>query len=266
MTGGMSGGHFVGFYLAIVGLCGIIYASTRPSVVRRLGSKRWPAVASGVLACVLLAVLGSGTREIYFQTALGPNDAVVSRIGQAHVDGALSEILRPEFVQYMVRLDEAPPVSGSEKIANALTVRVGTTVDLFEQGYSFDVPPKVGQTWLLVAYKDRENALLSVFRGDLAAQRMAVVVRIVNRVLPQATTIVALREAKTDDEKKAILRENPFVMPYAAEWLSVELEKIAKEASPEIAREIEQKRAYVQKYVDNPEARHLAAGIRVQAP
>lgn len=266
MTGGMTGGHFIGFYLAVLGLGALLYGSTRPSFAHRWGSKRLSIVLSGILVCFLVAIFGSGNRETYFQTALGPSDGVVSRIEQARVDEALREILRPAFVEYLVRLDDTAPRGEAERIAAALSVRVGSTVDLFAEGYHFDIPPKIGQTWLLISYKDRENALLAIFRGESGAQRLVFAERIVSRVLPQAVAIMALRSANTDAEKLAILQENPFALPYAAEWLVVELEKLAKNASPEVARELEQKKAYVQKYVDSPGARELPAAIRVQAP
>lgn len=266
LTGGMTGGHFVGFYLAILGICAIVYASMRPSIVHRLGSKRWPRVAGALLGCLLLAVFGSGHRETYFRLALGPRDAVVSRIEQHYVDEALTEILRPAFIQYLMRLEGAEQIVDEDRIARALSVRVGSTVDVFAAGYHFDIPPKVGQTWLLVSYNDRENALLAIFRGESSVQRFAFSERLVNKVLPQAAAIMALRGAKTDPEKMAILYENPFVLPYAAEWLVIEVEKLAKDASPEVARELAQKKAYIQKYVDNPDARGLAAGIRVNSP
>lgn len=266
MTGGMTGGHFIGFYLAILGLCVIVYASTRPSVVHRLGSKRWPRVALGILACFCLAVFGSGHRETYFQTALGPSDSVVSHLEQRYVDEALAEILRPAFVQYLERLEGAEVVIDAAQVSRSLSVRVGTTVDLFAEGYHFDIPPKVGQTWLLVSYKDRENALLGIVGSDTSARRFVFAERLVSKVLPQAVAIMALRAAKTDAEKLAILNENPFVLPYAAEWLLVEIEKLAKDASPEVARELTHKKAYIQKYADDPVARGLPAGIRVEAP
>jgi len=266
MTGGMTGGHFIGFYLAMLGLFVIVYGSTRPSFESRWGAKRWPLVALGIVVCVLVAIFGSGNRVTYFQTALGPSDGVVSRIEQARVDEAMAEILRPAFVEYLVRLEGTAPLGEADRIAAALSVRVGSTVDLFAEGYHFDIPPKVGQTWLLVSYKDRENALLAIFRGEAGARRLVFSERVVSLVLPQAVAIMALRAANTDAEKLAILQANPFVLPYAAEWLVVEFEKLAKNASPEVARELTQKKAYVQKYVDNPEARELPAGIRVDAP
>lgn len=266
MTGGMIGGHFVGFYLAILGLCAVVYVATRPFAVHRWGSKRWLGVACGVLLCCFLAVFGSGQRETYFQTALGPSDFVVSRSEQRYVDEALAEILRPAFVQYLSRLEGAEPAADPERIARALVVRVGSTVDLLAEGYHFDIPPKVGQTWLLISYKDRENALLAIFRGETSVQRFGFAERLVTKVLPQAVAIRALRAAKTDAEKLAILHENPFVMPYAAEWLVSEMDELNKDASPEVARELAQKKAYIQKYVDNPDARGLPPGIRANAP
>jgi hypothetical protein len=257
MTGGMSGGHFAGFFLAILGLAVLVVVSTRPVVIRRLGTRRWPSVAFAILLLVLLAVFGSGSREIYFRTVVGPREGVLSRVTQAHVDVALQEISRPAFVQYLVRLEGAPPLDESDRIAGALAVRVGTTVDLQAEGYRFDPPPKIGQTWFFVSYADRENALLAIFRGDAGIRRMALSERLVTRVLPQASAIVALRVASTDDEKLAILRENPFVMPYAAEWIASELGKLMTKASPALQVQLEQKRAYVQQYVNNPGARDL---------
>ena len=266
MTGGMTGGHYVGFFLALLGLAVLVVVSSRPGVARRLGTKRWPVVAALVVALALVAIFGSGSREIFFRTAVGPNEGVLPRITQAHVDVALEEISRPAFVQYMARLEAAPPLEQGERIAQALSVRVGTTVDLQAEGYQFDPPPKIGQTWFFVSYADRENALLAIFRGDAGTRRLALAERLVSRVLPQAAAIVALRQASSDGEKRAILRENPFVMPYAAEWIAAELGKLATNASPALRVELEQKRAYVQKYVDNPAARDLPPEVRVDAP
>jgi len=257
MTGGMTGGHFSGFFLAVLGLAVLVVVSSRPEVVKRLGTKRWPLVASAVAVLALVAIFGSGSREIYFRTAVGRNEGVITRITQAHVDVALEEISRPAFVQYMVRLEAAPPLDDSDRMAQALSVRVGTTVDLQAEGYQFDPPPKIGQTWLFVSYADRENALLAMFRGDAGTRRMALAERLVSRVLPQAAAIVALRQASSDEEKVAILRENPFVMPYAAEWIATELGKLGTNASPALQLELAQKQAYVQKYVENPAAREL---------
>ncbi len=268
MTGGLSGGQFVGFFLALLGLATLVVVTSRPAVIQRLGKKRWPACGVVIVVLALLAIGGSGSREIYFRTVEGPPDGVPSRITQAHVDIALQEISRPEFVQYMTRLEGTPPVDEdqSDRMARALSVRVGTTVDLLTEGYRFDPPPKVGQTWLFISYSDRENALLAMFRGDGAIRRMALAERIVSRVLPQAAAIVALRMANTDDEKRSILRENPFVVPYAAEWIAAELGKIAREASPALGAEFAQKKAYVQQYVNNPAARDLPIRTRVDAP
>ena len=266
MTGGMSGGHFVGFVVALLGLAALVVVSTRPDVIRRLGSNRWPAVIFGVVLLAMLALFGSGSREIFFRTTLGPPNGVVSRITQAHVDTALQEISRPEFVQYMARLEDARPVEGSERMARAFSVLVGTTVDLQAEGYYFDPPPKVGQTWLFVSYSDRESAVLAMFHGDAGIRRMELAERIVSRVLPQACAIAAVRMAKTDDEKLAILRENPFAMPYAAEWIAAELVKLAMNASPELQTEITQKRMYVQQYINNPAARDLPVSTHVDAP
>lgn len=266
MNGGMSGGHFVGFFLAIFGLAVIVVVFSRPAVIRRWGSKRWPIITAAIPALGLLALLGSGNREIFFHTVVGPNDEVLRRMTQAHVDHALQEILRPEFIQYLQRLEAAPPLTHHERIAQALSVRVGTTVDLLAEGYHFDPPPKIGQTWFFVSYTDRENALLAVCQGDDGVPRMQLAERIVHRVLPQAAAIIALREAQTDEEKIAILKENPFVLPYAAEWLSSELEKLAPSASSELGLAIAQKRAYIRQYVDNPAARDVRAKGRVEPP
>lgn len=262
----MSGGHFVGFFLALLGLAVLVVVSTRPVVIQRLGTKRWPSVAVAIVVLVLVALFGSGSREIFFRTVVGPRDGVITRVTQAHVDVALEEITRPTFVQYMVRLEAAPPVDESERLARALSVRVGTTVDLLAEGVRLDPPPKIGQPWFFVSYLDRENALWAIFRGDAGVQTMALAERLVTRVLPQAAAIVALRMAATEDEKMALLRENPFVMPYAAEWIASELEKLATKASPALRVELEQKRAYVQQYVNDPGARDLPPGPRVDAP
>lgn len=266
MTGGMSGGHFAGFLLALLGLAVLTVVSTRPAVIRKLGSNRRPVVAASSLVCVFVAIFGSGTREIFFRTVVGPNDQVLVRLTQAHVDTALQEVLRPEFVRYIERLDASPPLADASRMAAALSVRVGTTVDLLAEGHSVDPPPKLGQTFLFISYSDRENALLSIFRGDAGVRRMVLTERIVTRVLPQAAAIAALRAAETDREKLAILNENPFVVPYAAEWLVTELAKIAEGASPDVAVVLAQKQAYVQKYVENPEARDVHAQGRIGPP
>lgn len=268
MTGGMSGGHFVGFFLALLGLAALVVVSSRPSVIRRLGKKRWPTCGVAVVVFALLAIYGSGSRDIFFSTVEGPKENVLSRITQTHVDVALQEILRPEFVQYMARLEGVPPIddSDSDRLARALSVRVGTTVDLLAEGYRFEPPPKLGQTWFFISYSDRESALVAILLGDGGIRRMELAERIVSRVLPQAAAIVALRMANTDDEKIAILRENPFVMPYAAEWLVAEFAKLSKNASPTLVGEFAFKRAYVEQYIKNPAARDLPIGTRVDAP
>ena len=266
MTGGMSGGHFVGFFLALLGLAALVVVMSRPRVIRRLGKKRLPACGIAVVMLALLAIFGSGSREIYFRIVEGPPDGVPSRITQTHVDIALREISRPEFVQYVARLEGAPHVEESDRMARALLVRVGTTVDVLTEGYHLDPPPKVGQTWLFISYSDRESALLAILRGDGGIRRMELGERIVRRVLPQAAAIVALRLANSDDEKLSILHENPFVVPYAAEWIASELEKLAKGASPALVAEFAQKKAYVEQYVDNPAARDLLIKNRVDAP
>jgi hypothetical protein len=266
MTGGMTGGHFLGFFLAVLGLCALIIVSTRPAVILRLGKNRWPVTFASVAILVLVAVFCSGSREISFRTVVGPNAEVLPRITQAHVDAALVEVTRPEFAQYVARLEGNPSVEKPERIARALAVRAGTTVDLKAEGYEMDPPPKLGQAWLFVSYVDRENALLAMFGRDDGALRMALAERIVSRALPQAAAMAALRMASTDAEKLAILRENPFVMPYAAEWIAAELGKLAMDASPALATELAQKRAYVQKYIDDPTVRGLPAGTRADAP
>ena len=255
MSGGVSSGHFAGFFLAVLGLALLIVLTSRPSMMKRLGTFRWPVFFVVSVLLVLLAIFGSGSREIVFRTVVGPSAGVFSRITQAHVDAALVDVLRPEFVQYIARLDGAVLVDKPERLSAALSVKTGTTVDLNAAGYRFDPPPKVGQAWLFVEYVDRENALLAAFRGDDAVRRMVVAERIVTNVLPHAAAIAALRLASTDAEKLSILRENPFVLPYAAEWIAAELGKLEKDASPALAPEIAQKRAYVQKYVDDPTAR-----------
>ena len=266
MTGGLSGGHFVGFFLAIFGLAVLVVAFSRPQIVRRLGSKRRPVLIGAVLALGLLALFGNGTREIFFHTLVGPQDEVLGRISQNHVDMALQEITRPEFVQYVLRLEAAPPIEGVERIADALSVRVGTTVDVLAEGHKVEPPPQLGPTWFFVSYSDREQALFALFRGDAGARRLELADRMVHRVLPQAAAIVALRMAQTDEGKIAILRENPFVLPYAAEWLSSELDKLSKGASSPLVLEIAQKRAYIQQYVTNPGLREVRAEGRVDPP
>jgi hypothetical protein len=266
MTGGMSGGHFVGFFAAVLGLAALVVVATRHAMIQRLGSMRWPAIATAILALILLAFFGSGSREITFRTAVGPSAGVLPRITQAHVDSALVETVRLEFVQYVAHLEGAASVENPERISRALVVRAGTTVDLKDEGYRVDPPPPLGQAWLFASYADRENAMLAMLRSDAGAGRMVVAERIVTGVLPQAAAIAALRMATTDDEKLAILRENPFVMPYAAEWIAAELDKLAMNASPVLASELRQKRVYVQKYIDDPTARGLASGMRADAP
>lgn len=266
MTGGMSSGHYVGFYLAILGVLLLMVVFTRPVILRRLGSLRWPSLALALVCLSFLALFGSGSREIFFHTAVGPAQGVNSRLTQTHIDVALEEITRPAFVEYLRRLEAAPSLDAPERIRNALAVQVGTTVDLLAKGISLDPPPRVGQIWLLVSYSDRENALLAAIGGAEGIQRMDVAERLATRILPQAAAIVALRNAAADEERIAILRENPFVMPYAAEWLVSELDKLIAQASPAVRRELEQKRAYVQKYVDDPAARDLRSGRIVTAP
>jgi hypothetical protein len=266
MTGGMTGGHFVGFFLAVLGLCALVVVSTRPAIILRLGKRRWPVTLASGAVLVLVAVFGSGSREISFRTVVGPNAGVLPRITQVHVAVALAEVTRPEFVQYVAHLEGNPPVDKPERIAKALSVRAGTTVDLNAEGYQMDPPPQLGQAWLFVSYVDRENAVLAMLGNEAGPARMLLAERIASRALPQAAAMAALRMASTDADRAAILRENPFVMPYAAEWIVAELEKLAKDASPAFAAELGQKRAYVQKYIDDPTARGLPVGTRADAP
>lgn len=266
MTGGMSGGHFVGFFLAVLGLAALIFVSTRPAFVRRWGPRRWPLVGAASVLLVCVAIFASGTREIFFRTLVGPQEEVIPRITQAHVDQALEEILRPSFVAYIERLDGAVPRSNADRLARALSVRVGTTVDLMSERIEVQPPPKLGQTWLFVSYNDRENGLWAAIQGDAGVRRMMLAERIASRVLPQAAAIVALRMAKTDEEKIAIIRENPFVMPYAAEWILAELRRIAKGASPAVVAELALKQAYVEEYVKNPGLRDIHVEGRIDPP
>lgn len=251
MSGGVSGGHFVGFFLAVLGFAALVVVFSRPNVVKKLGSMRWPAAIIASVFLLLVAIFGSGKREITFHTLAGPGASVISRISQAHVDAALARVTEPEFVQSIARLDGGAPVDQPERLATSLSIEVGTTVDLNAKGYRLDPPPKIGQTWLFVTYLDRENALIAALRGGDATRRLVIAEMIATKVVPQAAAIEALRMAKTDEERLDVLRENPFVMPYAAEWLAAELKKLEQGASPRMAAEIAKKRAYVQKYVDN---------------
>ena len=85
-------------------------------------------------------------------------------------------------------------------------------------------------------------------------------------VQPELVVIEALRAAETDAEKIEILRGQTLTVPRAAEFLARALDDIAASASPALKDVIASKRAYVQKYLDDPTMRGLPPGTRLSPP
>lgn len=266
MSGSMSGGHFLGFYVAVLGLVALVVALARPRIAARLGHRRIPV---GIIVIVLLgglAFFGSGSRRITLRTAVGPSSGLPSRLTQAHVDAALAKATSPAFVAYVAALCDLPPLDHPERLGARLSARNISGFDLPNEGIRVSPPPKVGEPWILASYDDAENAVLAAFDGGEGVRRMQLVQRLVMDVLPELVVVEALRAAPTDAEKIEILRGQTLTVPRAAEFLANALDEIAANASPALKDVLTSKRAYVQKYLDDPTMRGLPPGTRLTLP
>ncbi|MDI3286575.1 hypothetical protein [Polyangium sp. 15x6] len=266
MSGSMSGGHFLGFYVAVLGLVTLVVALARPQIKARLGDRRLPVGLAGIVLLVALAFFGSGSRRITLRTAIGPSSGLPARLTQAHVDAALAKATSPSFVAYVAAVCDLPPLDHPERLGARLSVRHVSGFDLPNEGIRVSPPPKVGEPWILVSYDDTENAVLAAFDGGEGMRRMQVVQRLAIDVLPELVVIEALRAAETDAEKIEILRGQTLTVPRAAEFLAHALDDIATTASPALKDVIASKRAYVQKYIDDPTMRGLPPGTRLSPP
>lgn len=256
MTGSLSGGHFIGFYVAILGLIALAVWASRPKTRKKLGERRLSqATALAAVLFVALGTFGNGRRTISFSTAIGPSAGVPAGVTQADVDAALGVVKEKSFVEYATKLVDVPPIERVDRLGRALAVRAGTTVDLKEAGIEVTPPPKIGESWLLVSYEDDENALFAAFDGGDGVRRMQLAKRLVTEVLPEVALISRVRAAKTDAEKAALLESATWSVPRAAAWVLGELDELAKGASPALADVIARKRAYVEKYVEEPAGR-----------
>ncbi len=264
MSGSMSGGHFLGFYAAVIGLITLVLAWSHPKMATRLGKKRLPVAVASALLLVALAFFGSGSRRITFRTALGPASGLPAKPTQAHVDAALVMAASPSFLAYLAALESQPPLDRPARLGPRLSVRLVSSFDLPAEG--FDVTPKVGEAWLVASYDDEENAVLAAFDGGEGVLRMRLAERLVTDVLPDLIVVEAIRAAPTDAEKIDILRGQTLVMPHAAEHLARALDEIGKGASRALADVLASKRAYVQKYVDDPTMRGKPAGFSIAPP
>ena len=266
MSGSMSGGHFLGFYAAVLGLVALVVALSRPPIAARLGNRRLPLGLAAASLLLALAFFGSGSRRITLRTAVGPSSGLPARITQAHVDAALAKATSPAFVAYVAALFELPPLDHPERLGPSLSVRHVSAFDLPGEGFHVSPPPKVGDPWILVTYDDAENALRAAFDGGEGLRRMRIAERLAVDVLPDLLVIEAIRAARTDEERIEILRGQTLTVPRAAELLARALDDIAADASPALRDVLASKRAYVQKYLDDPTMRGLPAGTRLAPP
>ncbi|MDC3953793.1 hypothetical protein [Polyangium jinanense] len=266
MSGGMSGGHFLGFYVAVLGLMALVVALDRPRVAARLGNRRLPVGLAGIVLLVALAFFGSGSRRITLRPAVGPSSGLPARLTQAHVDAALARATSPAFVAYVAAVCILPPLDHPERLGARLSARHISGFDLPNEGIRVSPPPKIGDPWILVSYDDTENAVLAAFDGGEGMRRMQVVQCLAMDVLPELVVIEALRAAPTDAEKIEILRGQTLTVPRTAEFLARALDDIAASASPALKDVIAAKRAYVQKYLDDPTMRGLPPGTRLSLP
>ena len=266
MSGSMSGGHFLGFYVAVLGLVALVVALSRPHIAARLGNRRIPIGIVATLLLVALAFFGSGSRRITLRTAVGPSGGLPARLAQAHIDAALASATSPAFVAYVAALSNLPPLDHPDRLGPRLSVRHVSGFDLANEGIRVSPQPKVGEPWILVSYDDTENAVLAAFDGGEGMRRLQVVQRLVMDVVPELIVIEAIRAAPTDAEKIGILRAQTLPVPRAAEVLSRALDEIAASASPALKDVVASKRAYVQKYLDDPTMRGLPPGTRISPP
>ncbi|MDI1448173.1 hypothetical protein [Polyangium sp. 6x1] len=266
MSGSMSGGHFLGFYVAVLGLVALVLALSRPQIAARLGRRRPAIAAAATLLLAALAFFGSGSRRITLRTAVGPSDGLPARLTQAHIDAALAKGTSPAFVAYVAALCNLPPLDHPDRLRSRLSMRHVSGFDLPGEGIRVSPPPKVGDPWIVVSYDDAENAVLAAFDGGEGMRRMQLAQRLAMDVLSELVVIEAVRAAPTDAEKIEILRGQTITVPRAAEFLARALDEIAANASPALKDVIAPKRAYVQKYLDDPTMRGLPAGARLTPP
>ncbi|TKD07418.1 hypothetical protein [Polyangium fumosum] len=266
MSGSMSGGHFLGFYVAVLGLVALVVAVSRPHIAARLGRRRIPAAVAATLLLVALAIFGSGTRRITLRTAVGPSGGLPARLSQAHVDAALARATSPAFVAYVAALSGLPPLDHPDGLGPRLSIRHVSGFDLANEGLRVSPPPKVGEPWIVVSYDDTENALRAAFDGGEGMRRLQVVQRLVTDVMPELIVIEAIRAAPTDAERIEILRGQTLTVPHTAEFLARALDEIAANASPALKDVLASKRAYVQKYLDDPTMRGLPPTTRLAPP
>jgi hypothetical protein len=266
MNGSMTGGHFLGFYAAVLGLVALVVALSRPEIAARLGKRRLPVALASIVLLALLAFFGSGSRRITFRTAVGPSSGLPPRLTQAHVDAALATAVSPAFLAYAAAIFEVPPLDAPQRFGPRLSARNISAFDLPGEGFRVSPPPKVGDPWILVSYDDTENAVLAAFDGGEGVRRLRIAQQLATDVLPDLVVIEAIRGANTDEEKIEILRGQTLTRPRAAEHLAAALDAIAAKASPAVKDVLASKRAYVQKYVDDPTMRGLTSGTRLEAP
>jgi len=266
MSGGISGGHFVGAILAMLGLLALVFWSARKSTIERLGARRVPVVMGLAAALVALGLLGSGSRQIHFRTAVGPSFGVPPGVTQADVDAALAVVTSPEFLAYMAALAQKPALSHPEKLRASLEVHVVTLGDMRAEGLTVTPEPPPGQRWLAVNYADRQNAVLAIFDGGDGTRRMVLATQLVMDVLPHVVAIEGIRAARTEEERITALRGMTIVVPHAAEWMVREFERMKEGASPAFAEALAAKVAFVRKYIEDPTMRGLPAGTRIEAP
>jgi len=268
MSGGIEGGHFVGFCLAVLGLATLLLTTTttRPPLARKLGRRRAPFLVAISLGLTALALFGNGKRQISFRTAVGPSYGVPSRLDQADVDAALDIVTDARFLDYVATLHGSSKVGHPEVMRRAFRVKAGTTVDLMAEGYRMTPPPPLGQSWFFVTYEEEQHALFAALDRGEGLIRWKLAQTLATEVLPHVTALVKLRRAKSEAEKMAILQEMALTVPYVAEWITVELSRANIGASPALTDVIQRKQAYVKRYVEDPTMRGLSPGTKADAP
>ena len=266
MSGGISGGHFAGAILALLGLVALVVWSARKSTIARLGPMRVPVVMGLAAGLVALGLFGSGSHQIHFRTVVGPSFGVPPEVTQADVDAALGVVTQPAFLAYMAALAQKPEVAHPDKLRASLEVHVVTLGDMRVEGFTVTPEPPPGQRWLAVTYEERQNAVLAAFDGGDGTRRMVLAAELVRNVLPHVVALEGIRAARTDEERVTLLRGMTILVPHAAEWIVAELERMKQGASPAFAEAAQAKIAFVRKYIEDPTMRGLPAGTRIEAP
>jgi len=260
LNGSISGGHFLGFYAAIFGLAALVVWLGHDKTRARLGKKRWQVGIVGFILLFALAIFGSGSRRITFGMAIGPAYGVHPRTTEAHVAAALARATSPEVLAYLGTLTEPGGLARPGRIGKALSAKRVSGLDLREEGFHVTPPPGIGESWLIVSYDDEENAVLAALDRGEGVTRMQVAEGIARDVLPSLCALELLRASSTDEEKITILRGHTMRVPRAAELFLRELDALSRGASPALAEAITVKRAFVQKYVEDPTLRGLDPG------